>query len=99
MSTKFNCMWCGCEFTITATKVGRKETKSSLDDAMVIAELCSEKVKELNKKNTQENRNKAKEIVNSMRNMLTDALTLPEGVSEGIIDSIEKNKIKRRKKA
>jgi hypothetical protein len=91
MEHKMLCTECGSEIRIQIIpKEKTKKNKCSLDDAMIIADICSEEVKRLNRMGKSKTRKKAHEIIVALKNVLTDLMDLPEGVSEGIITSLEK---------
>lgn len=96
METIFNCPVCNSGLKVEAinTQSMKRKSNSSLNDAMVIVNLCSEKVRELNKRKTKENIKKLREITESIKNLLTDVLALPKGVKEGIMNELQK-KVKK----
>ncbi|MBU0628258.1 MAG: hypothetical protein KKC75_03645 [Nanoarchaeota archaeon] len=96
METRFNCPVCKSELGIEVIKPRRIMIKgdSRLDDAMVIVNLCTEKITCLNKRKTKENARKSREIIESIHNLLTDVLALPNGVKDGIMDNLQR-KVKR----
>lgn len=96
METIFNCPVCKSELKVEAINLEsmKRKSNSSLNDAMVIVNLCSEKARELNKRKTKENIKKLREISESIKNLLTDVLALPNGVKEGIMNEMQK-KVKK----
>jgi len=99
METIFNCPVCKSELKVEAINTQSMKTNSSLDDAMVIVNLCTEKVRELNKRKTKENAKKLREIAESIKNLLTDVLSMPDGVKDGIMNELQNQKnVKKREK-
>ena len=96
METRFNCPVCKSELKVEVItpRYNVRKSGSSLDNAMVIVDLCSEKVRYLNKRKTKENIRKSREIIESIQNLLTDVLVLPNGVKDGIMDNLQK-KVKK----
>jgi len=84
--TAFNCP--ACKSRLAVSSVTAKGSISSLDDALLIAGICREKAEALYSEKTKESLQKSKQIIESVKNLLKDVLSLPDGFVDGNMEEL-----------